>query len=588
MVARLYPMETDGYDDCAEALRLTANEFQMRVEKMEEVTGRFLFVLHSHIPYVMNHGAWPHGEHWLFEAAAETYIPLLKTLRRFQGERRTPAISIGMTPVLVEQLKSEGFRKRFREFLDYKLKLATKDVELLEESGDTRMAALAGRWRDFYLDTARVFTDVCHGDIIDAFRKIQDEGLVEILTSAATHGYLPLLSRDACVRGQVKAGIDVYERAFGRKPKGIWMPECAYRPAGKWTNPVVPLETFVRKGVDEILVEEGLEYTVIDSPLLGNANLLGVYSDEELDLSEVKFSRTPYLPYRLSSGLQLFVRDHVTGYQVWSRHHGYPGDPYYLEFHKMKDTSGIKFWRITGSDVDLGGKKPYDPEIAESRIKENAVHFAHLANRLMAEFKAKNGDPGVLVAPFDAELFGHWWFEGPEWLYQVLRLLETTDGVVPVTCEEMARESETAEVIDLPEGSWGENADHSVWLNGKTKWTFRELYPVERKFVSFVQEQQGKWKQDDELKSVLTEAAKSLLIAEASDWQFLIHKESALDYVEKRFRQHVGEVARFLGMANVLAAGESLTADDRVFVNQCHRDNDCFQDLDLGWWCEDV
>lgn len=557
------------------------------MEKME-VTGRFLFVLHSHIPYVMNHGVWPHGEHWLFEAAAETYLPLLKMLQRFHGEQRTPAISIGMTPVLVEQMRSEGFRERFTEFLDYKLKLATKDVALLEESGDTRMAGLAARWRDFYRDSSKIFTDTCQGDIIEAFRQLQDEGLVEILTSAATHGYLPLLSRDACVRAQVKTGIHVYEKAFGRKPKGIWMPECAYRPVGEWTNPVSPLETIMRKGVDEILVEEGLEYTVIDSPLLGNANLLGVYSDQELDFSRVKFSQTPYLPYRLSSGLQLFVRDHVTGYQVWSRHHGYPGDPYYLEFHKMKDTSGIKFWRITGTDVDLGGKQPYDPAIADSRIKENAAHFTGLANRLMAEFKENNGRPGVLVAPFDAELFGHWWFEGPQWLYEVLRLLESTDGVVPVTCEEMARASETAEVIELPEGSWGENADHSVWLNEETKWTYRELYPAEQKFVSFVQTYREKWQQNDQLRAVLTEGAKSLLIAEASDWQFLIHKESALDYVEKRFREHAGEVERFLGMANVLMAGDNLTANDEAFLEQCHRDNDCFQDLDLNWWCEDV
>ncbi len=553
-----------------------------------DITGRFLFVLHSHIPYVMNHGEWPHGEHWLFEAAAETYLPLLKMLRRFQGENRTPAISIGMTPVLVEQMKSDAFRDRFTEFLDAKLKLAVKDVGLLEASGDTKMAALAARWRDFYRDSRQMFTDVCHRDIVDAFRQLQDAGVVEILTSAATHGYLPLLSRDACVRAQIKIGVSVYEQAFGRKPKGIWMPECAYRPRGKWINPVMPWETFERKGVDDILVEEGLEYTVIDSPLLGNANLLGVYSDARPDFSTVTFSRTPYLPYRLSSGLQLFVRDHVTGYQVWSRHHGYPGDPYYLEFHKMKDTSGIKFWRITGSDVDLGRKQPYDPEIAASRIQENAAHFAGLVSHLMANFKKKNGRPGVLVAPFDAELFGHWWFEGPEWLYEVLRLLETIDGVKPVTCGEMAGVSETAELIDLPEGSWGENADHSVWFNRETEWTFRELYPVERNFVSFVQKNRDIWRSDGLLYQVLVEAAKSLLIAEASDWQFLIHKKSALDYVEKRFREHIGETARFLGMANILLGGESLTDADRAFLEKCHRENDCFQNLDLNWWCEDV
>lgn len=546
--------------------------------------GKFVFILHSHIPYVMNHGAWPHGEHWLYEAAAETYIPLLKMLERSVADGRTPGITIGLTPVLVEQLKSDGFRSGFSRFLEYKIRLASNDLRLFNRDNDERMATLARMWLSFYQDAYERFADTYNEDIVDRFRQLQDAGAIDILTCAATHGYLPLLSDDACVRAQVKAGVHVYRKHFGRDPEGIWMPECAYRPAGYWTNPIFPEQSHVRAGVDEILVEEGLSQTVVDSPLLGNANLLGVYSDKPVNLAEVEFTRTPYAPYRLTTGLQLFVRDHVTGYQVWSRQQGYPGDPGYLEFHKMKDTSGIKYWRITGSDADLGDKEPYDPVNAGYRVRQNAGHFVQLIRKVLTDYQSEHDREGMLVAPFDAELFGHWWFEGPDWLDQVLTLLEQENGITAARCSEMKEAGELAEVVQLPEGSWGENADHSVWLNEATMWTFRILYPLEQRFLGTVNRAQGRLNDTQDLSDVMREAGKSLLILQASDWQFLIHTGTAVDYASERFRRHADEVRQLLELADRLLEGGRLLDAHRVFIRELNRKNDCFQDLSINWW----
>ncbi len=547
-------------------------------------TGNFMFILHSHIPYVLNHGVWPHGEYWLFEAAAETYIPLLQMLERFSERNQKPKISVGLTPVLVEQMKTTAFQEKFNHYLEFKLELLKKDKAEFEKKGQDDYMALALLWEKFYSDIHTLFNIKYGRDIIERFKYFQDKGYIEILTSAATHGYLPLLGNDNCVKAQIKAGIDTYVRFFGKTPKGIWLPECAYRPEGKWKNPITG-EEFEREGIDKILVENGIEYTIIDSPNLENASLFNQYGEKAADVQNFKYDKPPYIPYKLKSGLTLFVRDHITGYQVWSKHYGYPGDPYYLEFHKQKDTSGIKYWRITGADMDLADKKLYNPDKAEERTEENAKHFAELITEILKNFKAETGINGVLVAPFDAELFGHWWFEGPRWLEKVLEKLGEMDGVEPVFGSKLLNHPKK-ETITLKEGSWGENNDHSVWLNEKTKWTWEKLYSVENRFVSFLKKHKNKALNDNTLNKILKEAAKSLLIAEASDWQFLIHTGSGIDYVEKRFNKHVSEAETALKIAENYLKTETLDNEAKDFLRKTSSKNVIFNNICLEWWIE--
>ncbi len=551
-----------------------------------EKNGYFLFILHSHIPYVLKHGEWPHGEYWLYEAVAETYIPLLQMLERFKEKNTKPKITIGLTPVLIEQLKTDYFKEKFNQYLEFKIELLQKDKKEFEKKNQSDYSALALFWEKFYTDIQHLFNFTYDKDIINRFKYFQDRGYIEILTSAATHGYLPLLAYDNNVRAQIKTGIDTYVRYFGRKPKGIWMPECAYRPKGLWKNPITG-EEFVRKGVDEILVEEGIEYTFIDSPNLENASLFNQYGENSANPLEFKYSKTPYIPYKLESGLTLFVRDHITGYQVWSKHYGYPGDPYYLEFHKQKDTSGIKYWRITGADLDLADKKLYDPDKANERIEENAEHFARLITEILKKFKSETGINGILVSPFDAELFGHWWFEGPKWLEKVIKKLSEIDGIEPKTGSEILKISKTAETIALKEGSWGENNDHSVWLNEKTKWTWEKLYKAEKEFLTFLKKNRKKCLSDNLLNEIMKEAAKSLLLAEASDWQFLIHTASGDDYASERFENHITETEKLLKIAKNYCKNRKLTENEKKTIEELKAKNLVFNDICIEWYLED-
>ncbi len=551
-----------------------------------ERNGYFLFILHSHIPYVLKHGEWPHGEYWLFEAVAETYIPLLQMLERFKEKGVKPKITIGLTPVLIEQLKSDYFKEKFNAYLEFKIKLLQTDKDEFEKKNQDDYMALAFFWEKFYTDIQHLFNITYNKDVINRFKYFQDNGYIDILTSAATHGYLPLLGYDNNVRAQIRTGIDTYVRYFGRKPKGIWMPECAYRPKGLWKNPITE-EEFIRKGVDEILVEEGIDYTFIDSPNLENASLFNQYGGDSLNPLEFEYKKTPYIPYKLESSLTLFVRDHITGYQVWSKHYGYPGDPYYLEFHKQKDTSGIKYWRITGANLDLAFKEKYSPEKAEERVEENAKHFAELITEILKKFKSETGLNGVLVAPFDAELFGHWWFEGPKWLERVIENLKIIDGIEPATGKEIAKDYPKTETIALKEGSWGENNDHSVWLNENTKWTWEKLYKTEKSFLNFLKKHKKKALNDHTLNKILKEAAKSLIIAEASDWQFLIHTQSGVDYVTERFDKHIDEVEKLLEIAKGYLNTNELSDKDREFLERVGKENIIFNNICLEWYMED-
>ncbi|NMC65364.1 MAG: DUF1957 domain-containing protein, partial [Acidobacteria bacterium] len=203
-------------------------------EKLNKNNKLLCFVLHSHIPYVIGHGTWPHGTDWLFEAAAETYLPLLEVLLRLEAEGLQAGLTISLTPVLVEQLSSQTFRQSFLDYLTMKLEASASDYLYFQRTGEKQLMNLALYWRKWYENIYHLFLDEFHSDLISAFGHFQETGSIEIITSAATHGYLPLLASDQSVRHQVQQGRFIYEKYFGRKPAGFWLPECAYRPAYGW------------------------------------------------------------------------------------------------------------------------------------------------------------------------------------------------------------------------------------------------------------------------------------------------------------------------------------------------------------------
>ncbi|MGB7294865.1 MAG: 1,4-alpha-glucan branching protein domain-containing protein [Candidatus Aminicenantales bacterium] len=499
----------------------------------------FSLVLHSHIPYVMAHGNWPHGMDWLYEAAAESYLPLLSVFERLQEEGLPPRVNISFTPVLMEQLKSPSFATGFKEYLRMKVEIARQDRAYFEKAGTEPLLALTEYWENWYTGLLELFSGRYHEDIIGAFRRLQDDDQIEVLTSAATHGYFPLLSEDDSIRWQVRQGRYCYEKYFGKKPTGFWLPECAYRPGYAWKSPLGSPDAVSRSGVDEILGEEGLGCFFVDTHLLSGGEAKGVYLDRfpALKLLWEKFkkeyqpgqeiAKTPYLPYlAYPSKVPFLVRDERSGAQVWSGKTGYPGDGWYLEFHKKHFPGGMRYWRITASDADLGDKLPYDPERVRERLEENAGHFV---DSLRGSLKDQDG--GVVVALYDTELFGHWWFEGPEWLYLVLKKLHQAE-VEPQTASRCLEALPPHSLISLPEGSWGTGGFHWIWLNDGTAWIWEKIYAIEKQAMKL------KFFSPAKDSRILKQFIREKFLLESSDWPFLISTWTARDYSENRAAEH--------------------------------------------------
>jgi 1,4-alpha-glucan branching enzyme len=541
---------------------------------------------------VVNHGRWPHGSDWLNEAAFECYLPLLDTLHRLVADGISPKWTINISPILAEQLASPEFQKEMSFYYDNVRRACVDTREHFANHGNGDVARLTHFWEEFYERMWELHRRI-GGDIPGTFAELQAGGHIEIITTAATHGYLPLLSRDESIHLQLRTAIETHRRHFGQAPRGIWLPECAYRPRYEWTPPTGrDRERFMRPGLEELLTAHGLEYFVADAHLLAAGAPVFAYREymafrRELGgvspvESPATVPRSPYATYRIGSRggtaeATAFFRDPRTTLQVWSREHGYPGDFAYLEFHKKHFPGGLRFWKITDASRDLGTKAVYEPDAARGKVREHARHFVALVGETLAA--AEVDGSAVVCSPYDAELFGHWWFEGPAWLEQVAREM-AKNGVRPMGLGEAVAAVPPRTTISLPEGSWGEGGDHRVWLNADTEWTWDRVYSTEAEWVELVSHAAEGHR---DLRRVLAQATRELLLLQASDWAFLITTGTARDYAERRVAEHYADFKRLTEMARRLRDGEPLSVEAVELLRRLEREDFCFPDLDPGW-----
>jgi 1,4-alpha-glucan branching enzyme len=540
---------------------------------------------------VVNHGRWPHGSDWLCEATFECYLPLLDTAHRLVADGVSPKWTLNLSPILTEQLASPEFQKELAFYYENVRRACVESREQFTKEGRNDLIRLTRFWEEFYERMWELHRRI-GGDIPGTFAELQRERHVELITCAATHGYLPLLSRDESIHLQLRTAVETHRRHFGRAPRGIWLPECAYRPRYEWTPPTGRnrgAERRIRPGIEELLAVYGLEYFIADAHLVSAAQPISLYRDylpargkpveARAELSTTN-ARSPYTPYRVASrggtGAAIaFIRDPKSTLQVWSRAHGYPGDPRYLEFHKKHFPGGLRFWRITDTSGDLGTKQPYDPAAAAAQTRLQARHFAELLRETLREASADG--PAMVCSPYDAELFGHWWFEGPMWLEHVTRALAAVD-VTPVTLGEALERVPPAVTVSLPEGSWGEGGDHRVWLNPDTEWTWDRVYAAETEWIEQVRRGAS-----GDARRVLAQATRELLLLQASDWQFLITTWAARDYAERRVAEHYAEFKRLSEVAQTLTNGEPLGVEAAETLRRLEREDFCFPDLDPAW-----
>jgi 1,4-alpha-glucan branching enzyme len=556
--------------------------------------GDFCLVLHGHLPWVLHHGWWPHGEFWLYEAAAETWMPLLTLFDECAAEGIRCPVTMGLMPVLLEQLHSPTFRRNFPKWLEGRQDQARRDRKEFSERGDLHLAWLAERWERHFGKIAQQFEDLGQ-NIPAAFAAHARAGRIELLTSNATHGFMPLILHDVCARAQVRAGVHTSERALGFRPRGAWLPECAYRPGGPWTPPVVHSEERMREGVEVLFSQEGIRYFVVDGQLLAQARSEGIQGPRGFE--KVGWDRATWEPMRgwrsvlephgISSDggparLTVLGRHPEVSEQVWSGVVGYPGDGRYLEFHKKHGNDGLRYWKVTGPRADLGQKEAYYPDDVAAAAFGQARHFVAVVRAILERWFTQTGRPGCVTAPFDAELFGHWWFEGPTFLKEVFRAMAAEPGLRPCTVSERLQSEPPDKVVTLPAGSWGAGGDFRVWMNDELKWMWEAEYRAEDRFVALLHAID--WRNNEPAREALSLAARELLLLQASDWPFVIHTKGAVDYGYRRFCEHLARFDRACTVAESRQRGEEDTALARHALEDIRLNDPCFEDLRLEWW----
>jgi 1,4-alpha-glucan branching enzyme len=568
---------------------------------MSEPLGSVCLVLHGHIPYVLGHGTWPHGSNMIYEAAADTYIPLLWALEELAHEGIPANLTLGLTPITMEQLADERFKEWFANYLQHKAWLAQRNAEEFSRWKEGHLTWLAGRWLERYRALYEAFTGRYQRDLLGQFRAHQEAGHLEIISSAATHGYLPLLYEDGSLQAQVRQGVATYERFMGCRPRGFWLPECAYRPRCFWApNELIETQPpWPRKGVEEFLGENGFDYFFVDSHMLPRAgDPLPVTIDHQATLGKLWGNlhragdyaepRTLHRPYFVGRYFEdhppvaCLFRDPGTSEKVWSGDIGYPGDPNYLDFHKKHLPGDLRYWRVSGSAVEMAAKAVYEPTWAEDRVREHAGNFLWTVKETLRHAPHHGWKKPVVVSPFDAELFGHWWHEGVSWLVHVLRWMHQDPELKVETARHYLRENEPHAALSLPEGSWGAGGGHQVWLSPETAWSWQRIYDAERDLQALLRDHGTG--HDEPMQRLLCQAGRELLLLQASDWQFLITTKGAADAATQRLHAHHSDYKRCAELARRYGRGEILSDDDWRWLGELESRDRPFANLEPGWF----
>lgn len=491
------------------------------------IKGYVAFVLHAHLPYV-RHPEYDGflEERWLFEAISETYIPLINTFKTLIGEGVNYRVTMSLTPPLLSMLSDSLLQERYIKYLEKLIELSSMEVERTLDLPEFH--PLAVFYHNKYKNDLAMFRDVYRGNIITAFKELQDAGNLEIIASAATHGFLPLLSTTPeSIKAQICIGVKTYEKFFGRKPRGIWLPECGYIPS-----------------VEAVLKENGLEYFITESHGILFADPKPVFGT--------------YTPIVTPNGMVAFGRDTESSRQVWSSKEGYPGDYDYREYYRdigydldydyIKDYiladgqrihTGIKYYRITGRTEY---KQPYNPDWAKNKADIHAGNFMFNREKQIEYLSEVMDKPPIIVCPYDAELFGHWWYEGPYWLYSLLKKIHYDQNVFKlITLSGYINENPIMQVSSPCPSSWGFKGYNEVWLNSSNDWIYRHIHKAAERMVELANTNRSA---EGVTRDALNQAARELLLAQSSDWAFIMKTGTMVQYAERRTKDHIGRFVR--------------------------------------------
>jgi 1,4-alpha-glucan branching enzyme len=521
--------------------------------------GYLSLVLHAHLPFV-RHPEHPKflEENWLFEAITETYIPLLQVFERWERDGVDTRLTLTLTPTLCSMLLDPLLQERYVRHLDELIELTEKEIH--RTHWDKPFHELALLYHRRFLEVRNTYA--AHGrNLVAAFGKFQKLGRVEIITSAATHALLPLLANHPpSLRAQILVARDHYRSCFGCDPRGIWLPECAYV-----------------DGVEPVLQAANIRWFITDTHGLLHASPRPRYG--------------VFAPIFTPNGMAAFGRDLDSAKQVWSKHEGYPGDPAYRDFYRdigfdldfdyvkphlpaadQRGFTGIKYFRITGDSPD---KLVYDRAAA---LQTAANHAQHFIEARMSQIKHLAGildRPPLVLSPYDAELFGHWWYEGPEFLDYVVRKAYYDQKVFSlITPGEYLSKHSFNQIAKPGASSWGEEGYWHVWLNETNEWIYPHLNAAQERMTQLARQ----FTEPTPLQErALKQAGRELLLAQSSDWPFILRTGTSPDYARKRVKDHL---LRFIALHDQLTS----TRVDEPWLKYVEDRDNIFPEINWRYW----
>jgi 1,4-alpha-glucan branching enzyme len=520
-----------------------------------EEKGYLALVLHAHLPFV-RHPEYEDflEEDWFFEGLTETYIPLIEAFDRLIEDKVDFRLTMSLTPTLLSMMSDPLLQYRYVRHLNKLIDLAGKEIERTRWTPEFHELALMYYWR---LTRARqIFTERYYSNLIPAFKRYQDMGKLEIITCAATHGYLPLMTNQRAIRAQIEVAAAHYEKHFGRRPRGIWLPECGYTP-----------------GLEEILKQAGIKFFFTDT----HGILYGAPRPRYGIFAPV------YTP----NAVAVFGRDMESSKQVWSARQGYPGDYDYREFYRdvgfdldydyvkpylhsdgNRVNLGIKYYRITGPTEQ---KEPYKQSLAREKAAAHAGNFMFNREKQVEYLNDLLGIKPIIVSPYDAELFGHWWYEGPEWIEFLMRKIHFDQRTIKlITPWEYLERHPKLQVIQPSMSSWGWKGYSEVWLCGDNDWLYEHIHMMADRMTILA----DRFPEADGIqRRALNQAARELLLAQSSDWAFIMKTRTMVEYAVKRTKDHI---ARFDRLYHDVTSGR---INDQWLKEIENRDN-IFPDID--------
>ncbi|MEJ6950289.1 glycoside hydrolase family 57 protein [Natronospora cellulosivora (SeqCode)] len=484
--------------------------------------GYLAIILHAHLPFVKHEKDGELAEDWLYEAITETYIPLIIMMNRLWEKGAEFHFTLNISPTLASMLANPTLQYRYQKHLEKMIELSEK--ELIRTKNQPEFYKLAEMYNYLFKEAYYYFHEKYDNNLLSAYKEFQEKDLIEIITCAATHGYLPLMLTEEAMNAQVKIGVNTYQKFFDKRPEGIWLPECAFTPS-----------------LDPILADNDIRYYISSSH--------GVL------YAEPRPRYGLFAPIYTPSGLAAFGRDVESSKQVWSANEGYPGDFNYREFYRdigwdldydyLKDYlpsgirkhTGLKYYKITGKS---DWKDVYDPVLAREKAAEHAGNFMFNRQEQLKHLNELMDRKPIIVSPYDAELYGHWWFEGPQWLEFLFEKIHFDQDVIEtITLSEYLKRHPKNQVAMPTESSWGYRGYHEVWLNDTNDWIYRHLHQAELKMIELAEQFDYLSSRSDIYYRTLNQMARELLLAQSSDWAFIMKADTMVDYAVLRTKRHL-------------------------------------------------